>query len=346
MNNGVNENTNTNTNENTVPNLGAGVVFAPPSDGAVDASNSATSTSANSALNTQPVQSAQPVVEQPVQTQPMPEQPVQPQDPVVPPQEPVDPQPVQNNNPKPKKKLNLSLILLVLLIGLGAYTFYTTNSYKQQIATIKYECTPVTSSKEEVELDKESTLVKDLYSKVATNIREDLAESEFNDSMKLYLAYRQILEDEKYDSNCNLFNSQAMEPFKCEESLQFVPKAFKEDTLKQKVKVLFGEKTEIPMANIQLGNSCIGGYEYIEARGEFVQGYCSQDIATSFKVTKKLTKATSNRNTIILTEEVKYHENEKMTLPETLKSGIYKYTFRLDMNYNYVLISKTYEEKY
>lgn len=346
MNNGVNENTNTNTNENTVPNLGAGVVFAPPSDGAVDASNSATSTSANSALNTPPVQSAQPVVTQPVQTQPVPEQPVQPQDSVIPPQEPVVPQPVQNNDPKPKKKLNLSLILLVLLIGLGAYTFYTTNSYKQQIATIKYECTPVTSSKKEVELDKESTLVKDLYSKVATNIREDIAEPEFNDSMKLYLAYRQVLEDEKYDSNCNLFNSQAMEPFKCEESLQFVPKAFKEDTLKQKVKVLFGEKTEIPMANIQLGSSCIGGYEYIEARGEFVEGYCSQDVATSFKVTKKLTKATSNRNTIILTEEVKYHENEKMTLPETLKSGIYKYTFRLDMNYNYVLISKTYEEKY
>ena len=33
--------------------------------------------------------------------------------------------------------------------------------------------------------------------KVATNIREDIAQPEFNDNMRLYLAYRQILETEK-----------------------------------------------------------------------------------------------------------------------------------------------------
>ena len=33
-------------------------------------------------------------------------------------------------------------------------------------------------------------------------------------------------------------------------------------------------------------------------------------------------------------------------LPESLKSGNYFYTFRLDMNYNYVLVSKVYEDKY
>ena len=35
-----------------------------------------------------------------------------------------------------------------------------------------------------------------------------------------------------------------------------------------------------------------------------------------------------------------------MTLPDFLKSGIYKYTFRLDMNYNYVFVDKIYEERY
>ena len=57
-------------------------------------------------------------------------------------------------------------------------------------------------------------------------------------------------------------------------------------------------------------------------------------------------KAVSTKNTIIITEEVKYHENEKMELPSSLVSGTYNYTFRLDNNYNYVLVSKTYINKY
>ena len=73
---------------------------------------------------------------------------------------------------------------------------------------------------------------------------------------------------------------------------------------------------------------------------------CGTNTATSYKVTKKLTKATSNRNTIILTEEVQYHENDGIELPATLKSGYYYYTFRLDMNYNYIFIDKTYKSKY
>ena len=35
-----------------------------------------------------------------------------------------------------------------------------------------------------------------------------------------------------------------------------------------------------------------------------------------------------------------------MELPSYLKNGKYYYTFRLDMNYNFVLVSKTYEDKY
>lgn len=248
---------------------------------------------------------------------------------------------------KEKKKMNIMPILIVIILVLSIYTVYSAKKHQAEIENLNYNCTPITSSKEEKKLDLKSTLVQDLYSKVATSIREDLAQPEFNDNMRLYLAYRQILESDKYDSNCNLFDKLAMEPYTCEVSTKFRPKAFKIETLEQEIKKLYGEHSNIALTNIRLGTtSCIGGYEYIPARGEFVQGYCSQQNATSYKVTKTLTEATSTRTTIILKEEVKYHENEKMSLPEYLKSGTYYYTFRLDMNYNYVLVSKTYESKY
>ena len=65
-----------------------------------------------------------------------------------------------------------------------------------------------------------------------------------------------------------------------------------------------------------------------------------------FKAEKTLVSATSTGNTIILTEEVKYKAGENLDLPNYLKSGTYRYTFRLDKNYNYVLISKTHETQY
>lgn len=247
---------------------------------------------------------------------------------------------------KNKRKLSLVPLLLLIIVGLGVYFFYSSNNYKSQIENLNYNCTPITASKEEVKLDLNSTIVKDLYNKVKTNIREDLAQPEFNDNMRLYLAYRQILETDKYDSNCNLFDKLKMEPYTCEVTPTFRPKAFKEETLIQKVKELYGENSNIELSNIKLGTACIGGYQYIPSRGEFVQGLCTQQTATSYKVTKTLKEATSKRTTIVLTEEVKYHENEKMALPGYLKSGLYYYTFRLDMNYNYVLVSKTYQSKY
>lgn len=250
------------------------------------------------------------------------------------------------NKTKNKKKISLAPIFLLIIIGLAVYIFYSSNNYKNQIENLNYNCTPITASKEEVKLDLDSTIVKNLYSKVATTIREDLAQPEFNDNMRLYLAYRQILETEKYDSNCNLFDKLKMEPYTCEVTPNFRPKAFKEETLLQKIKEMYGENSRIELANIKLGTACIGGYQYIPERGEFVQGLCTQQTATSYKVTKTLKEATSTRTTIILTEEVKYRENEKMPLPEYLKSGLYYYTFRLDMNYNYVLVSKTYQSKY
>lgn len=253
---------------------------------------------------------------------------------------------VESQPKKSKGKMNIVPVLIVIILALGGYTIYSLKAHNEQIKNIMYNCTPITASSEDMKLDLNSTLVKDLYSKVATSIREDLAQPEFNDNMRLYLAYRQILENDKYDSNCNLFNGLAMEPYTCEITPNFTPKAFKEETLVQEIKKMYGENTSIPLSNIKLGSACIGGYQYIPARGEFVQGQCNQQTATSYRATKTLKEAISKRNTIILVEEVKYHENEKMALPEYLKSGLYYYTFRLDMNYNYVLVSKEYKSKY
>ena len=349
MNNGVNE------ENNTLAPM-AGVKIAPVADTPVDASNKATAASsvgnaikeANATTTTTPEVTNPQIANQTsqvVETKPI----------ITPPVAPV----VQNEIPtpevkevvtdtkKPKKKTNILPILIILIIGLIGYIVYSAQMHKNQISSLTYSCTPITAAKSDKKLDLNSTLVKDLYSKVQTNIREDLAQPEFNDNMRLYLAYRQIIESDKYDTNCNLFDKNKMEPYTCEVSTNFKPKAFKEETMTLAIKKLFGENTNIPFTNIRLGDhSCIGGYQYIKARGEFVEGKCSSNTATSFKVTKTLTDAISNRNTIILTEEVKYHENESMSLPESLKSGYYYYTFRLDMNYNYVLVSKTYKSKY
>lgn len=257
----------------------------------------------------------------------------------------VQPQPDGNTTVPPKKKRSIAPLLLIIILGLGFALYYFITSFQAQINQLKYNCTPVVASKEEHKLDLDSTLVQDLYKKVATNIREDIAQPEFNDNLRLYLAYRQVLETDKYDSNCNLFSTTSMEPYSCEVS-NFVPKAFKEEVLVQEIKKMYGENTQLALNNIQLGSSCLVGYQYIPQRGEFVQGYCNQQIATSYKVTKKLVEAISTDNTITLKEDVKYYENEKLALPDSLKSGYYYYTFRLDLNYNYVLVNRTYESKY
>lgn len=308
-----------------------------------------------------------PVGSTPVSTQPVTNQPVNTQNQAVTQQIPVQQntaipqQPVTNTVPqsnpqtnvattqpvsKKKKKSIITPFLFMICIGLGVYSYYITQNYTNKINQLNYNCTPVKSTKQETELDINSTLVKGLYEKVATNIREDIAQPEFNDNMRLYLAYRQIIEKDKYDTNCQGFSNNNMEPYTCEVSTSFVPKGFKEETLVQKIKELYGERTELLLSNIQLGKSCIVGYQYIPSRKEYVQGICNQQTATSYKVTKTLKKAISTGNTIILTEEVTYHANEKMALPDSLRNGNYYYTFRLDMNYNYILASKTYESKY
>ena len=247
---------------------------------------------------------------------------------------------------KTKKSFKITPILVFIIIGLGIYIFYITNDYNNKVNLLKYSCTPVNSYNEEKEIDINSTLIKDLYKKVYTSIREDLAQPEWNDTMKLYLAYRQINENDKYSSNCDGFSPLAMEPYTCVQSTSFVPKAFKKETLELEWKKMFGEDSPLYHNNIKLNNSCIGGYQYIEQRGEYVEGYCENQTATSYKAEKKLVKAITYNDTIILTENVKYKGNERMNLPDYLKSGDYNYIFRLDMNYNYVLIEKSFVNKY
>lgn len=254
---------------------------------------------------------------------------------------------MNNSGPQKKRGGGFTFLLLLVCVGLGGYIYYSSINHKSQIDTLNYNCTPVLASKEETKLDVNSNLVKTLYSKVETNIREDIAQPEFNDNMKWYLAYRQVLDSDKYDSNCNLFSSTSMEPLICDpNNSTFTPKAFKPEKIILAYKNLFGEDTPYELKNVQLGSSCIGGYQYIAERDEFVQGRCSQQNSTFYTVKKSIVEATSSRNRIVLKEEVQYKQSEGVTLPDYLKSGYYYYVFRLDLNYNYVLVSKTYESKY
>lgn len=244
------------------------------------------------------------------------------------------------------KKSKVTPVLFIIVLILIGYILYSSLNNKSLVQNLTYNCTPISSASDEKKLDLDSTIVKDLYSKVYTNVREDVAQPEWNDTMKLYLAYRQLTDDKKYDSNCNLFNQQAMNSYTCVVSASFIPKAFKQSDLELEWKKLFGEKTPITFNNIKLDYDCIGGYQYIADREEYVQGYCESNKAISVKATKKLLEATSNGNTIILKEEVNYSQTGNGDVPEYLKNGTYYYTFRLDMNYNYVLVSKTYQSKY
>lgn len=239
-----------------------------------------------------------------------------------------------------KKKSGGSLLLVIFfLLVIGCLSFFGLNYHNNEMKKIKDKCSPVKESSEAKELDLDNPLVIDLYEKVATSLREDLANFELNDQMKLYLAFRQIPSYKIYESNCNMFVNAGIEPFTCNNN---DVKAFKEETLKLELIKLFGEDNKVNLGNIQLGKSCIGGFQYIAGRGEFVQGHCANDISTMYSMKKELVGATSTNSTIVLRENVKYYGTEGLDVP--LRSGVYVYTFKLDMNYNYVYVSKTFEE--
>ena len=247
---------------------------------------------------------------------------------------------------KQKKKKNmLARFFFLVILMLGAYTAYSIYNYTNIIKQLNSSYSPVSTISEAKELDLNSTIVQDLYSKVKTNIREDIAETELNNSLKLYLAYRQIGISKFYESNCNSFNNAEMTPFTCNVSNNFVPLAFKVESLRIEYKKLFGETSTFLPENIQIGRNCIGGYQYIESRDEYVQGTCSEQITTTYKVEKTLKEATSKQSTITLKEDVKYAASEGQILPPNLKSGTYVYVFKLDNNYNYAYIAKYLEQE-
>lgn len=246
-----------------------------------------------------------------------------------------------------KKSSALAPFLFLAVLVLGFYIYYSQSTHQKIIASLNASCSFPNVEKETTSLKIDSSLVQNLYHKVKTNIREDIANPELDNSMKLYLAYRLVSDSDKIDTdNCNLFNPQGMEPFICEVSSRFVPKTIDENIMKLKISELFGEENDVVMGNIQLGSSCIGGYQYVPDRGQFVQGYCDRGNAIFISVDKKVVEATKEHNRIVIKEEVKYHENEKISVPDYLKSGYYYYTFKLDSNNNYIYVSKTYSSKY
>ena len=225
---------------------------------------------------------------------------------------------------KSHKSVLFILLLLLIIAGMGYYIY--TDYQKDE----KNKCSPlVTETNKRNDLKLNSTIVQDLYQKVRTDIKEDIADSDLDDKMKLYLAYRQIPSYEKYESNCNLFNSGSMQYITCDSSAGFIPMAFKETVLQREVKKLFGEEVTIANNNIQLGSSCIGGYQYISERGEYVEGQCNNTTNTIYQVEKKLISAYAYNDTIVLKEKVRYYGSDNVDV-ERLKNGIYVYTFKLE----------------
>ncbi len=243
-----------------------------------------------------------------------------------------------------KKKNTLARFFFLIILILGAYIGYLTYNSNMTIKLLNSTCSPVSTLQDTKQLDLDSTLVKDLYNKVKTNIREDVAEIQLNNSLKLYLAYRQLSNDKFYESDCSDFDNGSMLPFSCDKAT-FVPKTFKVDSLKIEYKKLFGETATFTPQNIQIGRNCIGGYQYVSSREEYVQGTCTENITTTYRAQKELKEATSRQSTIILKEEVRYAASEGQILPEYLKNGTYVYVFKLDNNYNYAYIAKYLEQE-
>lgn len=245
----------------------------------------------------------------------------------------------------PKKKKNIiARLFFLIILGMGGYIAFQTYQYKLYRNYMVKTCTPVSTMKEEKELDINSNIVQDLYGKVKTTIREDLVESELNKEMKLYLAYRQIPQGSLFKSTCTGFDPSQMIPYTCDD-IDFEPFVFKKEDLKIEYEKLFGEDPNFEYGNIQIGKSCIGGFEYIESRGEYVQGTCKESTTTTYRVKKELIKATSKQSTIYLRESVRYSSSEGQSLPSHLRNGNYVYVFKLDKNYNYNFVNKYLEEE-
>lgn len=230
-----------------------------------------------------------------------------------------------------------TIFLLLVIICLFGACYYFNKEKNDTINYYKNEYSPI-NSKEEVKLDVDSVLVQSLYNKIKTDVLEDVANPNFDDNLKRYLSYRNLTTDDIYASNCNLFKTSEMRFFKCDDKT-FTPNAFKEETLIRKYKEIFGEEYVIPHGSIQLGTTCIGGYEYIAERKEYVQGKCTRVDKDLVDVEKTIDSATSTEDIIKINELVRYYKAGG-DIPNYLKNGMYTYTFKLDKNYNYIFVNK------
>ena len=93
---------------------------------------------------------------------------------------------VENTVVEPPKKRKghgfLIFLLLLIIAGLGGYIYM---DYQKDLA--RGECSPLVESDGSLrELDVNSTIVQELYEKVKTNIREDIAYHNFDDNFKLF----------------------------------------------------------------------------------------------------------------------------------------------------------------
>ena len=249
-----------------------------------------------------------------------------------------------NNEPsivyqKVSNKATPLLLIVILLLGGACYYWYNTDITRK--AYYEHHYSPINSG-DTVELGLDSTLVIQLYNMAKTTATEDFGNPNFDNNLKRYLAYRNLSHNSFYESNCNLFDN-SMANFDCVEDDSFRPDAFKDTDLANMLNVMFGQNNGIDHQNITLGGTCLGGYEYIASRGEYVKGKCTRESLLTVSADKKLTKATSTGDKIYLTENVRYFTNNGQANPESLKDGDYVYTFRLDENFNYIYESREYK---
>ncbi len=282
----------------------------------------------NQSVQTQAVQAQPQVVAQPQPVQQSVQQPVQ---------QPVQPQPVPQ-----KKKSHTGLILsLFIIICLGGACFFL---YQKWMETEDYYLnyySPI-NSKTETKLDLESPVIVDLYNKFKTDESEDYFGKDINQNdMKLYLALRNVSYNYYLDSNCNKYDNTKMQSFNCPNN--YTTKAIDENIVKEELIKLYGENHDIQLNDVTLGNSCYGGYQYIQERKQFVLGRCIGNVQSRIKTEKKLLEATTTDTNIVIKEKVRYYSTS-IDVPDYLKDGTYIYKFRLDNNYNYIFVSKEYSE--
>ena len=260
------------------------------------------------------------------------------------------PQPVQQPQPvvqqpqqvvQPKKKSHVGLILsLFIILCLGGACFFLYQKWMDTENYYKNYYSPI-NSKEETKLDINSALVQDLYNQFKTNDVEDYYGKDLNsNTMKLYVALRNISYKDYIESNCNMFDNTSMQSITCPDG--FTPEAIDENLVKNELIKLYGENNNIELKNVQLGNSCLG-YQYIEGRKQFLLGKCNAS-TIMVKAEKELLSATTTDKNIAIKEKVRYYSTN-VKVPEYLKNGIYLYHFRLDNKYNYVFVNKEHTEE-